>query len=285
MLRLTVAAVVLAMVVPLANAGAKAVGLIASSDVKNNSLRSADLKNNAAVRSSDVVNGSLRCKDFSRETRRRFCTTQKGEKGDPGPQGPPGPTGAPGPPGAPGKDAQTKVSSLPGEGFDVTNASVSLTPDGVEFGPYADGGATGGSLYYSGLNGQPLSAVRSLIYKARYTADNDTGGVGVPYLRIFLEGDQHDAVFSPNTQPPDSDTAEGPFHTWAATSGLWRYDDDAGAGGEYGLNGAPFSTVAGDHGDEIVSGIYISTGFSNGTNLAALLRSLEVNGERFVFGS
>ncbi len=67
-------------------------------------------------------------------------------------------------------------------------------------GLFADG-ASYGSVLYSGLNGQPLNAVESLVFTARYTADKDTGGVGVPYLRIFLEGDTHDAIFSPNTQP------------------------------------------------------------------------------------
>ena len=166
----------------------------------------------------------------------------------------------------------------------MTNSSVSLTPDGVEFGPYADGGAAGGSLFYDGLNGKPLSAVRSLLYWARYTSVGDTGGVGVPYLRIFLQGDTHDVIFSPNTQPPDPDVTEGPFHTWAATSGLWRYDDDGGAGGQYGVNGAPFPQVVGDHGTETISGIYVTTGNSAGTDLAALLRSFEINGERFTFG-
>jgi hypothetical protein len=182
-----------------------------------------------------------------------------------------------------GADAATVVGALPDQGFDRTNTSVSATPDGVEFGPYTDGGTEGGSLCYDGLNGQPLSSVQSLVYFARYISDGDTGGVGVPYLRIFLEDDTHDAIFSPNTQPPDSDTAEGPFHTWVATSGLWRYDDDAGAGGEYGLIGAPFSEVLSDHGTEVISSICVTTGFSAGADLAALLRTFEVNGEVFRF--
>lgn len=247
---------------------ATAAALIGSDDVKDNSLRSRDVKD-----------GTLRCKDL----RAQLCSMVKagGQKGDPGAKGDPGTKGDKG---DKGDSGETRITSLPSGGFEATNASVSLTPDGVEFGPYADGGAEGGSLYYTGLNGKPLSAVKSLLYKARYTSDGDTGGVGVPYLRIFLEGDAHDAIFSPNTQPPDSDTSEGPFHLWAATSGLWRYDDDGGSGGEYGVNGAPFMEVVGDHGTETISGIYISTGFTAGTNLSALLRSVEINGQRKVFG-
>lgn len=176
------------------------------------------------------------------------------------------------------------TGALPSNGFEATNPTVSNTPDGVVMGPYADGGAAGGSVCSSVLNGKPLSAVQHLAYTARYTADGDTGGVGSPYLRIFLENDSHDAIFSPNTQPPDSDASEGPFHTWAATAGVWRYDDDGGSGGEYGVNGAPFSQVVTDHGSDVIDSICISTGFSAGTNLSSLLRSWEINAKNYDFG-
>jgi hypothetical protein len=233
------------------------------------------------ITSSNIQNHTIQVKDLSKKVR-KLLMNGSGAQGAPGPQGPPGSQGAPGPKGDQGHSNETTVDNL-GGAFDATNGSCSLTPDGFACGPYADGGAAGGSMLYSGLNGQPLSDVQSLSFLARYTSDGDTGGVGVPYLRIFLENDTHDAIFSPNTQPPDPDVAEGPFHTWVATSGVWRYDDDGGSGGEYGLNGAPFSTVVGDHGDEIISGIYISTGFTNGTNLQSLIRTFEVNGQEFEF--
>jgi hypothetical protein len=189
-------------------------------------------------------------------------------------QGPPGP---PGPPGAPGKDAETVVNGL-SDPWQATNQTVSLTPDGVEFGPYADGGAAGGSLLYTGLNGQPLSAVTALTYYMRYVSTGDTGGVGAPYLRIFTTNDTHDAIFSPNTQSPDKDVAEGPFHEWVATSGSWRYDDDPGNGPDM-----PFADLITAHGTDVISGIVITTGFSAGTDLAALLRWIEINGQKFMF--
>ncbi len=124
----------------------------------------------------------------------------------------------------------TRVSELTGL-WRVSNDTVSMTPDGVEFGPYANGAAEGGTIFFNGLNGMTLADVENLVYYARYTTDGDTGGVGVPSLRIFLEdaggGPDHSAIFSPNTQAPDADIAEGPFHEWVATSGGWRYDDDA----------------------------------------------------------
>jgi hypothetical protein len=153
-----------------------------------------------------------------------------------------------------------------------------MTPDGVAFGPYADGGASGGSLLYNGLNGQPLSAVTALSYYMRYVSTTDTGGVGAPYLRIFTTGDTHDAIFSPDTQSPNPDFAQGPFHEWVPTSGSWRYDDDADNGPDM-----PYSALIADHGSEIISKIVITTGFDAGTNLAALLRWVEINGQKFAF--
>ena len=175
------------------------------------------------------------------------------------------------------------TDGLPDSGFSATNATVKNTKDGVTFGPYANGGADGGSICTNSLDGQTLNDVKHLAYIARYTATGDTGGIGVPYLRIFLKND-HDAIFSPNTQPPDPDIGEGPFHTWVATAGLWRYDDDAGSGGQYGVNGAPLGDVKDDHGSEKIVDVCITTGFSAGTDLSALLRSWEINSKDYAFG-
>jgi hypothetical protein len=248
--RTLVAVVVTVLVCGATTAGAAK--LITGADVKNGSLTGKDVKN-GSLTGDDIKDGSLGKKELSNSVQNAI------------------PTRVPG--------------TLPSNGFYATNISVSNTPDGVEFGPYADGAAAGGSICTDTLNGQHLhlSEVQHIAYEARYTADGDTGGVGVPYLRIFLEND-HDAIFSPNTQPPDSDVAEGPFHTWVATAGLWRYDDDAGAGGEYGVNGAPFSTVVGDHGTDVITSVCITTGFTSGTNLSALLRSWELNAKDYAFG-
>jgi len=149
----------------------------------------------------------------------------------------------------------------------------------VKFGPYANGGTEGGSICTNSMNGQPFSDVKHLAYEARYTADNDTGGVGVPYLRIFLVNDTVDAIFSPNTQTPDPDMAQGPFHTWVATAGSWRYEDDTGVGPD-----SPFKTIQNAHPNQKISSICISVGFTNGNNLSALLRTWEVNTKDYAFG-
>jgi hypothetical protein len=206
---------------------------------------------------------------------------QTGPQGPQGPQGPKGDKGEKGDRGAKGDKGDTGalpftfVTQLGGD-FNVTNASARLTPDGVKFGPYADGGAAGGSFRYDGLNGSPLSAITRLFYTAAYSTDNDTT-VGVPYLRVFLAGD-HDVIFSPNTQP-SPETSEDEPHHWDVTSGTVRYDDDAGNGPD-----SPWATVLASHGSEAIEGIYVSTGFSAGDNLSAVLRTLGVNNDVFRIG-
>ena len=101
----------------------------------------------------------------------------------------------------------------------------------------------------------------------------------MPYLRVFLVNNTHDAIFSPNTQSPDPDIAQGPFHTWVATAGSWRYDDDGGTNPD-----SPFGTIRSAHANEKISKICISVGNTAGTNLSALLRTWEVNKKDYAFG-
>lgn len=197
-----------------------------------------------------------------------------GATGAAGPPGPPGPAGQPGPP----EDAFTRVTAFGGD-FVASNPSVGMTAECATFGPYADGGAAGGSVIYRGLNGMRLGDIVHLVYTGKFSADNDTGGEGAPYLRIFLEGG-HDVIFSPNTQPVPS-VADGVFHQWDVTQGTVRYDDDPGNGPD-----SPWQQIAADHADEVISlGIVVTTGFSAGTNLTGCLRILGVNEVVFLFGS
>lgn len=281
--RLIAAVAAVAILVPLTTAGAQQIGLIDSADVRNNTLRSGDIKNNT-VRSKDVRNGHLTCLDFRAATRKAIgCNTadNQGDAGDRGPGGPVGGTGNPGPSGPPGDDALTRITSLPGPGFDATNDSCSLTPDGFECGPYADGGADGGSLYYDGLNGLTLADVAQLAYSVRHST-SDNSPISAPYLRIFLEGDFHDVIFDA-TECATVVPEEGVFNTYEVTVGDVRYDDDS-------CDGVPpdqqtWDAVVAAHGTEVISGIYITTGFAGGADLRSLVRWLEVNNERFVFGS
>ena len=48
---------------------------------------------------------------------------------------------------------------------------------------------------------------------------------------------------------------------------------------------APWEVIAAEHADEIISGIYVTVGFSAGTNLTGCLRTLSVNENVFLLGS
>ncbi len=200
-----------------------------------------------------------------------------GAAGPAGAQGPQGETGPQGPPGLPAV-TYTDITAFAGD-FEPTNPSVSLTPDCAEFGPYANGGADGGSVFYSGFNGMRLGDIVNLVYTGSFSSDTDTGGVGVPYLRVFLEGSTHVVTFSPNTQPFPL-IAEDVLHRWDVTEGTVRYDDDPGNGPD-----SPWEVIVAQHADEIISGIYVTVGFTAGTNLTGCLRTLSVNESVFLLGS
>jgi hypothetical protein len=226
--------------------------------------------------SSQVKNGSLSAADLSHGARNAL----KGRRGPAGPQGPKGDTGEQGPPGAPGEPGKPApvLQRLSGD-FSGTNASVATSLDGVQFGPYTDGGNWGGSVRYDGADGKTLSQITQLSYNVMYSAA-DTAPIGEAYLRIFLNNDSHDVIFDATkcaTVVPDKNV----FHTFEVVgSDSVRYDDDACTSGDQ-----TWADVVAAHGSDVISGIYVTTGFTGGTDLTALLRSLSVNGKTFTFGS
>ncbi len=210
-----------------------------------------------------------------------------GPAGAAGPAGSQGPQGAIGPQGPPGLPpvTYTDVTAFGGD-FEPTNDTVSMTAACAEFGPYDDGGGTGGSVFYGGLNGETLGDIVNLVYTASFASDTDTAGVGAPYLRVFTDNgtpgnpnDDHSVIFSPNTQPFPL-TTEGVLHRWDVSEGTIRYDDDAG-----NLPDSPWEVIVAQHADEIISGIFVTVGFSAGTNLTGCLRTLSVNENVFLLGS
>ena len=259
----------------------------------------------------DIIDGSLTGKELkkgsigenrlSQEVQRKLNTTVSasagtpGVKGDTGPQGPKGEKGAQGEVGPQGpkgdKGAQGEVGPagpagsdggwFP-KGFFVTNKSVGLTASGADFGPYADGGSAGGSLLYTGMNGKKLKDITTLKYAITYeTTDNRP--IGVPYLRVFLNNGTADVIYDPTecatASPPEDmrkqfDVVDG--------AGV-RYSDDS-------CDGTPpdqqsWADVVAAHGDDVISGVYVTAGFSGGTNLHAWLNDLTVNDKEFHFGA
>jgi hypothetical protein len=218
---------------------------------------------------------------------RRGATGARGAQGPTGATGatgPAGPQGPQGPQGPPGKPAPL-LQRLSGD-FSQTNASVATSLDGVQFGPYSDGSAWGGSVKYTGANGMTLGQITELAYKFMYSQATDTATAPytAPYLRIFLNNDADDVIFDP-TLCATTTPQKNAFLSFEVVGNSVRYDDDS-------CDGVPpdqqsWAAVVAAHGNETISGIYVTTGFTGGNpaDLTAILRSLSVNGHTFTFGS
>lgn len=174
--------------------------------------------------------------------------------------------------------ATIPVTSLSGS-FSATNPSVVHTSDGVHFGPYANGGTAGGSLYYSGANGLTLGSIAALAFTVVHNSTDDSP-IAAPYLRIFLEGDTHDVIFDA-TECATVVPTENVANHFDVVAGNVRYDDDACDG--IPPDQQPWADVIAAHGSEVVSGIYVTAGFTGGLDLSALLRDLTVNADTFCF--
>jgi hypothetical protein len=135
-------------------------------------------------------------------------------------------------------------------------------------------------VLYTGANGLTLGDISQLSYVIEHSSGNDSP-IAAPYLRIFLNGDADDVIFDA-TQCATAVPPEDQFNTFEVTTGDVRYDDDPCVSA---ASQQPWATVVAAHGDDVISGIYVTAGFAGGAPLAAILRTLSVNGHAFTFGS
>jgi hypothetical protein len=228
--------------------------------------------------SSQIKDGTVRLADLAPGARKALHG-HNGAKGDRGPAGPKGDAGSQGPQGPAGKAAPT-LQRLAGD-FSGTNASVATSLDGVQFGPYAatSNGIVGGSVRYTGAKGRTLGDITQLSYTIMHSSSDDSP-IAAPYLRIFLNNG-HDVVFDA-TKCASFVPDENVFNTYEVTTGDVRYDDDPCSSGS---SQQSWATVKAAHANEVITGIYVTSGFSGGSDLTALLRGLSVNGHQFTFGS
>jgi len=182
------------------------------------------------ITGSQIANGTIKLADIHPSAK----TALKGQRGETGAQGPAGAQGARGATGANGPVGPQGPQGVPGTthppmlrlkgDFAGTNASVATTLDGVQFGPYSDGGTAGGSVRFDGFNGRTLADITQLSYTVKHSSADDNP-ITSPYLRIFLAGG-HDVVFDATkcaTVVPNEDV----FNTHEVSTGEVRYDDDA----------------------------------------------------------
>jgi hypothetical protein len=219
----------------------------------------------------------------------RGAVGARGVAGTAGTQGATGPQGPRGTPGVDGADGTSPHIQRLDDPFAGTNATVATSLDGVQFGPYPDGGAWGGSVAYSGANGLTLADIGTLSYVIEHSTLNDSP-ISAPYLRIFLadsldeEGNpvgEHDVIFDP-TECATVVPPEDQFNTFNVVGSDVRYDDDSCDG--VPPDQQPWDDVVAAHGDEIVTGIYVTAGFAGGAPLAAILRTFSINGVNYTFG-
>lgn len=258
--------------------GGYAAGMIGSKQIKDNSIRSIDIKD-----------GTLKKRDLKPKLVDKFS--------QPGPAGPEGPAGPPGPAGGPGADPNHVYVGAFGDVVAPRAADVdglSMVGDGVKFGPFANGGgcdvpgADYARLDFNPLNGTTLADVTQLTYTGWFVADTDTGGVGSPTLRVNFPADgggTNTLTFSPNTQFNkgfNSADEQGQMHTWMVTQGTLRLNDSAGNNPAGEL---PWSHWVDEFGDAEVSNINILNGCQAGANLTSIVRSIEANGTTYDFGT
>ena len=110
--------------------------------VATGSIDSREIKNNT-VRSNDVRNGSLLARDFKLG---QLPTGPQGPKGDTGPQGPKGDTGAPGAEGEPGISGLQRVAAESAFNSDSSKIVTATCPAGkraIGSGAEVNGGLSG----------------------------------------------------------------------------------------------------------------------------------------------
>jgi hypothetical protein len=242
------------------------------------------------VTSKDIQNQTIKIRDIKPGAVKKL----RGQVGPQGPQGPAGPVGG-------SNVSQVKNLNGPWQARASDVAGLKMTGDGIQFGPFTSPGTctTDGVDYarldFSGLNGQPLSSLKNLVFRGRFLSDTDTSGVGSPAIRVFFSGtgtggdgvpnEPNRFTFSPNTQfnnPLDYQITQGEMHEYIVTSGSVRYNDD---GGNLPSGEKSWSYWASQFPAATISNINILGGCSGGTNLSILVREAQVNGQHFEFGS
>ena len=183
--------------------------------------------------------------------------------------------------------ADTDVPSLTGA-WSVTNPSVKQVDEGVQFGPYANGGTAGGTLLYEGGNGLKLSEVGNFSFTFSYNQRENWSGA-VPYGRIWLDTNENGVwdrtvdeaiMFDPSKGGAFGTLSQGIDHSFGTSDNSVRFNDDSGNGGQ-----RTWDEVVAAHGDEDVVMVGVSAGFTGSTNVSAMLKKLTFNGETFSFAT
>lgn len=187
--------------------------------------------------------------------------------------------------------ADTNVPSLTGD-WATTSPTVFKTPEGVHFGTYANGGATSGSVMYSGANGMEIKDVNDFSYTFNYRQGGTAVAGAAPYMRVFTDANGDDKyqngvdnsiVLDPSGQsatgcgtvsPPQRENL-----TFGTNNATFRYNDDPC---DHDVR-KTWNDIVTDHGTEKIVMVLVTQGGSTGTDVSGMLKNITFNGETFDF--
>jgi hypothetical protein len=174
-------------------------------------------------------------------------------------------------------DTVQSISTAPWSEYNPS--TVTKTQDGVRFGTYADGGATGGILRYTLDKPVKLSGVTDASYQFNYNQAGESPNA-VPFLKLYLDNGRHVMLDPTDCNNTLVNTNEDESLSMTADDAALLYDDDGCGPNAHHLT---WREIVAQHGDENVVKVVVMQGFSGGTDLSALLKSFTINGETFDF--
>ena len=128
------------------------------------------------------------------------------------------------------------------------------------------------------------SDTRSSFTQLSYTVKHSSAGRQLDHLAVpeDLPDQRQDVIFDA-TKCATVVPAEDVLNTYEVVGAGVRYGDDSCDG--VTPDQQTWAAVVEAHGSEVVSSIKVTTGFTGGDTLSALLRSIKVNGTEYVFGA
>ena len=174
-------------------------------------------------------------------------------------------------------DTVQTISSAPWSKYNTS--TVTKTQDGVRFGTYADGGATGGILRYTLDSPVKLSDITDASYQFNYNQAS-TSPNAVPFFKLYLADGKHVMLDPTDCNNTMVTMNEDKSLSMTADDAALLYDDDGCGANAHHLT---WNEMVSQHGNEKVVKIVVIQGFSGGTDVSALLKSFTFNGETFDF--
>ena len=174
-------------------------------------------------------------------------------------------------------DTVQTISSAPWSKYN--SSTVTKTQDGVRFGTYANGGATGGILRYTLDSPVKLSEITDASYQFNYNQAS-TSPNAVPFFKLYLADGKHVMLDPTDCNNTMVATNEDKSLSMTADNAALLYNDDGCGPNAHHLT---WNDMVAQHGDENVVKVVVMQGFSGGTDVSALLKSFTFNGETFDF--